>query len=200
LLIVGPREQRGVSGREFQLSVDAFEQRREHERDQRREQPPAALPDDLTAAQRVASSVGNEAFGRIAQEGAGILPDGRAHPDVEDVIARTRGGGSELDAAARDRFGPALGDSLDDVRIHTDETADALSRSVSARAFATGRDVYFARGEYEPGSSGSDRLVAHELTHVAQQRGAPSSGPLAVSQPGDPLESEADNTADDLLR
>ena len=80
--------------------------------------------------------------------------------------------------------------------MHTDDTADQLNRSVSAQAFATGTDVYFAKGEYSPGSADGDQLIAHELAHVVQQRGAPKSGPLTVSQPGDALETEADAVAD----
>ena len=100
-------------------------------------------------------------------------------------------------AAVQQRLEPSLGD-LSDVTVHTDDTADALNRSVSARAFATGTDVYFARGEYNPGSSDGDHLIAHELAHVVQQRGAASSGPLTVSQPGDAMETEADSVADQL--
>ena len=66
---------------------------------------------------------------------------------------------------------------------------------MSARAFATGNDVYFAKGEYNPGSADGDRLIAHELAHVVQQRGAPTSGPLTVSNPGDAMENEADAVA-----
>jgi hypothetical protein len=66
---------------------------------------------------------------------------------------------------------------------------------VSARAFTTGTDVYFASGEYRPGTSDGDSLLAHELTHVTQQRGAPASGPLTVSEPGDAMETEADAVA-----
>ena len=91
----------------------------------------------------------------------------------------------------------SLGD-LSDVRVHADDSADTLNRSVSARAFATGTDVYFAKGEYNPGSDSGDRLIAHELAHVVQQRGASASGPLSVSQPGDALEREADEVADRL--
>jgi hypothetical protein len=40
--------------------------------------------------------------------------------------------------------------------------------------------------------------MAHELTHVLQQRGAPPDGPLSVSQPGDASEREADRAADEL--
>ena len=85
------------------------------------------------------------------------------------------------------------------MRVHTDETANALAASVSARAFTTGNDLYFAQGEYSPGSGSGDRLLAHELSHVVQQRGAPTSGPLTVSQPGEPLEVEADQAANELL-
>jgi hypothetical protein len=149
--------------------------------------------------ERLASGVGNRAFGvLIAREGAGILQDGTVHPDVHATIAGRRGGGGALDAGARERFAPSLGDSLSDVRVHTDAGADALARSVSARAFTTGSDVFFASGEYRPGTGEGDRLLAHELTHVVQQRGAPTSGPLAVSEPGDAQETEADAVAREL--
>jgi hypothetical protein len=91
-----------------------------------------------------------------------------------------------------------VGDSLGDVRVHDGPAADALARSVQARAFTTGRDVFFARGEYRPGTAGGDRLLAHELTHVVQQRGAPVTGPLTVTEPGDRFEREADRAADDV--
>jgi hypothetical protein len=147
---------------------------------------------------RLASTIGNRAFGAmLGRVGEGILPDGTAHPDVEATIARTRGSGLALDAASRERNSSALGDSLADVRVHTDETADQLARSVSARAFTTGSDVYFAKGEHKPGSSGGDELLTHELAHVVQQRDAPTSGPLTVSKPGDALETEAEAIADE---
>ncbi len=178
----------------------SHEYRREEELEKQPER--AALehaPEQHESAERLASNVGNQAFGALAREGAGIMPDGRAHPDVEATIAQTRGGGSSLDAGAREKFGPALGDSLGDVRVHTDETANALAASVSARAFTTGNDLYFAKGEYSPGSGSGDRLLAHELSHVVQQRGAPTSGPLTVSEPGEPLEVEADRAVNELL-
>jgi Domain of unknown function (DUF4157) len=144
------------------------------------------------------SAMGNVAFSAFAQSGAGLLPEGRVHPDVEQAIARTRGSGTPIDRGVRDRAAPVLGDRLDDVHVHTDPTADALTRSVSARAFATGTDIYFGRGEYRPGTTGGDELIAHELTHVVQQRGASTSGPLTVTEPGDALEAEADAAAREL--
>jgi hypothetical protein len=170
-----------------------------HDFDREQERTHAPAPpepqQELSPPERLASNVGNQAFGALARQGAGILPDGRAHPDVESTIAQTRGGGGALDPGVAGRMGPSLGDDLSDVRVHNDDTSDSLARSVSAKAFTTGNDVYFAKGEYNPGSSAGDHLLAHELSHVVQQRGAPTAGPLQVSQPGDPLEVEADQAA-----
>jgi hypothetical protein len=169
-----------------------YEREYEQEHTHQPSRPAPAPPQELSAPERLASSMGNQAFGTLARQGAGILPDGRAHPDVEETIARTRGSGGSLDPGVADRVGSHLGEDLSDVRVHTDDTADALANSVSAKAFTTGSDVYFAKGEYDPGSGSGDELLTHELTHVAQQRGAPTSGPLQVSQPGDALEVQAD--------
>jgi hypothetical protein len=151
-----------------------------------------------TALHRLASTIGNAAFARFARSGSGLLPSGRVHPDVEAAIATARGTGSALDAGVRGRVAPTVGDDLADVRVHTDERADHLSRAVAARAFTTGSDVFFAQGEYRPGTSAGDQLLAHELTHVVQQRGAPVSGPLTVTDPGGALEDEAEAVADGL--
>jgi hypothetical protein len=140
--------------------------------------------------------MGNQGFSRAVNDG--ILPDGRAHPSVEAAIARTRGGGSPLDDGVQARMSAKLGDSLADVRVHTDGGANDLARSVSARAFVTGSDIFFASGEYQPGSREGERLLAHELTHVRQQRGAPLAGPLMVSQPGEAQEVEAEAAAREL--
>jgi Domain of unknown function (DUF4157) len=165
-----------------------------------RERPPEPVAEPAaprSPALSVAANVGNSAFGQLIGRtpGDGIMPGGVVHPDVASTIATTNGSGHTLEGDTRERLAPRVGDPLDDVRVHTDPTADALARSVSARAFTTGQDVYFAAGEYRPGTPDGDSLLAHELTHVAQQRGAPSSGPLTVSEPGDALETEADAVA-----
>ncbi|HTP19635.1 MAG TPA: DUF4157 domain-containing protein [Solirubrobacteraceae bacterium] len=129
------------------------------------------------------------------RDGDGILPGGVVHPDVEAAIAAARGGGRPADRAVTGDVGAALGDSLRDVRIHQDADAAALARSVSARAFTVGSDIFFGPGEYQPGTRGGRELLAHELVHVVQQRGASSDGPLTVSQPGDSLEREAEDVA-----
>lgn len=159
---------------------------------------PAAHADPAS----LAASVGNQSFVQLVsrmQDGEGILSSGVAHPAIESAIAAARGGGSPLDSGLAAQFGQSLGHPVDDVRVHTDSTAAALTRAVSARAFATGTDIFFAPGEYQPGSSSGRELIAHEVAHTDQQRGAPLSGPLVVSNPGDSLEVEADGVARELV-
>ena len=84
-----------------------------------------------------------------------------------------------------------LGVDLSGVRLHTDGEANALSRSLNATAFTTGRDVFFRDGAYQPGDFRGRELLAHELTHVVQQSGGVSAD-VQMSEPGDESEREAD--------
>ena len=178
-------------------SIDP-ERLHEHEKPRAPEHKPEPVEDPAAPLHELVSGVGNQAFGSaVARQGHGIMASGEVTPDVQSTINSSRGSGQSLDSNVTARLSPSLGD-LSDVRVHTDDTADQLNRAVSARAFATGSDVYFARGEYNPGSADGDRLIAHELAHVVQQRGAANSGPLTVSQPGDSLEREADDVADSI--
>jgi hypothetical protein len=71
------------------------------------------------------------------------------------------------DAAAQPR-----GFDFSRVRVHNDERAAESARSVGALAYTVGEHVVFGAGQYAPGSPGGQQLLAHELTHVIQQRGA----------------------------
>ena len=64
-----------------------------------------------------------------------------------------------------------FGTDLGHVRIHTDQRAARAARMMEANAFTVGPHIAFAPGRYQPGTSGGDRLLAHELTHVMQQQG-----------------------------
>jgi hypothetical protein len=68
-------------------------------------------------------------------------------------------------------MGKAMGADFSGVKVHTDSQSDQLNKSIQARAFTTGQDVFFRQGEYNPGSRGGQELLAHELTHVVQQNG-----------------------------
>ncbi|MBC8071031.1 MAG: DUF4157 domain-containing protein, partial [Deltaproteobacteria bacterium] len=58
-----------------------------------------------------------------------------------------------------------------DVRVHAGEQAQGLAQQIRARAFTVGRDIVFGAGEFRPQAPQGRRLIAHELTHVLQQRG-----------------------------
>jgi hypothetical protein len=90
--------------------------------------------------------------------------------DVESQINSVRGGGQPLPESVRAFFEPRFGQDFGEVRVHTDNKADMLSRSVNALAFTVGKDVVFGAGQYSMGSIEGKRLLAHELTHVIQQR------------------------------
>jgi hypothetical protein len=72
-----------------------------------------------------------------------------------------------------------FGASFGDVRIHTGSSADALNRSLNARAFTIGGDVFFAGGEYQPRSDAGRYLLAHELAHTVQQGAGGTSRTMA---------------------
>jgi len=85
---------------------------------------------------------------------------------------RSGGGPSRgLPAPVRGRMESAFGADFSGVRLHTDPSAAEMSRTLDARAFTHGRDVYFASGQYDPFSREGGLLLAHELTHVVQQTG-----------------------------
>jgi hypothetical protein len=95
---------------------------------------------------------------------------GLAPPIVSKVLISA---GKPLDKPALDFLERAYGQGLDDVRIHADEKASESAKAVDARACAVGKHVVFGEGEYAPWSRTGQRLLAHELTHILQQDGAP---------------------------
>ncbi len=105
----------------------------------------------------------------LQKKSAGALGPQTVPPIVHEVL---RSPGQPLDAKTSRFFEPRFGYDFGRVRIHHDHAADAAARSVSALAFTVGRDIVFRSGAYAPGSSETRRLLAHELAHTVQQRGA----------------------------
>ena len=110
---------------------------------------------------------------------------------VHDVL---RDGGQPLDSATRTDMESRLGADFSDVRIHNDSAAKASAAEVGARAYTSGTHVVIGNG-------GSDKhTLAHELTHVIQQRQGPVAGTddgtgLQVSDPSDRFERAAEANA-----
>lgn len=99
-----------------------------------------------------------------------------------NIALARRTGGQPMPPALKDSMGPRFGANFSTVRVHHDPKADALSRSLNAKAFTVGNDVFFRRGEFQPNTSSGQRLIAHELTHVVQQGAALPIRPNSVAQ------------------
>jgi len=100
---------------------------------------------------------------------------------VENLLARSRGAGYSLPDTTRTFMETKCGHEFHDVRIHTDSDAARMAADLHAEAFTTGSDIYFQPGKFAPESSPGKKLLAHELTHVVQQRGAGVIGRSTIS-------------------
>jgi hypothetical protein len=108
----------------------------------------------------------------LQRDSLGYDPDGTVDGGIEEQISRKQGEGQPLPDPVRNKMEGHMGSDFSNVRVHNDGESDNLNRSLSARAFTTGNNIFFSRGEYEPGSQSGQKLLAHELTHVVQQGAA----------------------------
>ncbi|MFF6908289.1 DUF4157 domain-containing protein [Streptomyces sp. NPDC012389] len=124
--------------------------------------------------------------------GGGVVQRSAVH-----AVLRTPG--RPLDDATLGDMEARLGADFSDVRIHNDAAAKASAAEVGARAYTSGSHVVI-------GDGGADKhTLAHELTHVIQQRSGPVAGTvngagLKVSDPSDRFEREAEANATRVMR
>ncbi|HEY0986985.1 MAG TPA: DUF4157 domain-containing protein, partial [Kofleriaceae bacterium] len=118
--------------------------------------------------------------------------------DAATAAVENKGAGTTLDPAVSARVGAHLGADFSRVRVHGDPLTRQATAAMGARAFAYGADVFLG-----PGESGGDLgLMAHELTHVAQQGAAGQRALQRAVQVGEadsPAEREADQVASDVV-
>jgi peptidoglycan hydrolase-like protein with peptidoglycan-binding domain len=91
-------------------------------------------------------------------------------PKIESNIRSLKGGGQPLPKTLRHFFEPRFGRDFSDVRVHNDSFAGKSARAVNAKAYTVGYDVVFGTGQFAPETFAGKQLLAHELTHVMQQR------------------------------
>jgi hypothetical protein len=164
---------------------------RAHEKWNGKVAEPAARParaagmtagEQLRALQR---AIGNAAVAGLIQR----------RDTVHNVL---RGAGRPLDEPVRSDMESRLGADFSDVRLHTGPDARRSAADVGARAYTSGNHVVIGAGGDDP------HTVAHELTHVIQQRTGPVSGVdtgtgLRVSDPTDRFERQAEATARQVM-
>ena len=112
--------------------------------------------------------------------------------------------GQPLDRSTREFMEGRMGHDFGDVRVHTDATASDSARSVNAQAYTVGSDIVFQSGTYAPDTDGGRHVLAHELTHVVQQRsgpvdGTPAPGGIKISHPSDSFEQAAERSAGEVM-
>jgi Domain of unknown function (DUF4157) len=169
-----------------------------------------ASPDQLVQLQQ---QYGNRAVSQLLgkvqrQPATKVQPaigmkGGEAPAPVQSQIERARGGGQALDGTVAETVGGKLGADFNGVRVHTDSKADTLNRSLSAKAFTTGKDIFFSQGTYCPGTPSGQQLLTHELTHVVQQSGSRNTKAqtkLKVGSAHDGFEAQADRIAGQVGR
>jgi hypothetical protein len=138
--------------------------------------PEVAVAHALPAVRRKCAECEEEQKGKVAQPKAAgpssVASEAAAPPVVHEALSSPA---RPLDPGSRALAEPHIGRDLGDVRVHTDATADRAAHAIGARAFTVGRDIAFAAGEYAPATPTGQRLLLHELAHVAQQtEGQPS--------------------------
>lgn len=146
-------------------------------------------PSGMLGLQR---AVGNAGVGAVVEE---------ERSPVHDVVSS---GGSPLSADVREDMEGRFGQDFSDVRVHTGSAAHDSAKSVNAQAYTVGSNIVFQSDKYDPSSDSGKHMLAHELTHVVQQRSGPvdgtdAGGGVKVSNPSDRFEREAVANADRMM-
>ena len=147
---------------------------------------PGTLPPSVRSAEAV-RSIPNSA--RLAGPETQASPYGDAlrekfarHqiPSAEREADRLSAGlTAQTPEQVRQQLGERLGADFSGVRFHTDAASAGRAERIGARAFATGRDVYFGQGGFDAG------VAAHELVHTVQQGVVPAAVQTVAAPAGE---------------
>ncbi|MEI2579941.1 eCIS core domain-containing protein [Scytonema sp. PRP1] len=125
------------------------------------------------------------------QRRAANQQDGSEVPPIVHEVLNTSG--QSLDRDTRTFMESRFGHDFSNVRVHTDAKAAESAQAVNALAYTVGRDVVFGAGQYAPSTKTGQKLLAHELTHVVQQKAGTLQGKLYLNKTEtDSLELEAE--------
>ena len=161
---------------------DRYEQEADRVADQVMRMPdptglPAATPASPELQRKCAACAGggSETCAECAEEPtihrkeAAPASESEPGPALASSIASSRVGGQYLPESERAFFEPRFGRDFGRVRIHTSAKAAESAQSLGAYAYTLGHDIVFDQNRFAPGTGEGRKLLAHELTHVAQQ-------------------------------
>jgi uncharacterized protein DUF4157 len=123
------------------------------------------------AAEAVTSGHAASSLSLVVSYGSPQARDADAAPPIVNDVLNSAG--QPLDVGTRETMGQRFGYDFSRVRIHTDAKANDSTRAVSAHAYTVGEHIAFDSGRYSPSTHAGQSLLAHELSHVVQQRAAP---------------------------
>lgn len=169
-----PQKTAGITGIQAKLRLGAVDDPLEAEADRISEQVLAAPQPGMQGVQAAAPAIR-----RLSGAGAQAATQDSVPASVDAVLA---GSGAPLDPGLRQDMEGRFGSDFSGVRVHADGAAQRSAQEIDARAYTAGNHVVFGAGQFAPASREGRRLIAHELTHVVQQRGA-----LATSVAAKPL-------------
>lgn len=89
---------------------------------------------------------------------------------LESRVDSIKNSGEPISTSLRGFYEPRFGHDFSQVRLHKGAAAGEMARDAHAAAFTVGRDIVFGDGSYAPETDSGKKLLAHELTHVVQQR------------------------------
>jgi hypothetical protein len=137
----------------------------------------------------------------LPQEVENRLPPSLKKKDKKDasqVHNQLEGEGHGIEASIKSMMESALGGDFSEVKVHTGAKGAEIAKDNDAKALAVGQHIAFGEGEYQPGTLAGDALLAHELAHTQQQKGADTT--QAQEQgPESAYEEEADEMAEGAM-
>ncbi len=155
---------------------EAVQAQAEEEEEEMAQMQPAEEEEELQAKQgQAVEEPEDEAYiaGQTEEEEkevqASLNGQTAVNPYTESKLKNNPGSGNKLDTATRNEMESGFGADFRNVNIHTDSTAEQMSKELGAQAFTHGNDIYFNKGKYNPQSREGKHLLAHELTHTIQQ-------------------------------
>ena len=160
---------------------------------------PTGEEGDQVSASRTeeaASSGGLRSLG-YQQAVQALTPSSSGAARLESYVTNPSGGAA-LDGAVQAKMEQGFGQPVQGRSVHTGGQAAEACQALGARAFTHGNHMFFGQGEYNPGSSSGQGLIAHELTHTFQQQGGVQTK-LRVGGAHDSAEAEADSVAGQVM-
>jgi hypothetical protein len=184
------------------LKIGAVDDPLEHEADRLADQV-MRTPDPEVSLAASPPLISRKCAGCAAEEKLQKRP---AHPqpsagEAPEIVHEVlRSPGQPLDPASLAYFEPRFGHDFSRVRVHTDQRATDAARDLAAHAFTIGEHIVFGRRQYAPDGATGAHLLAHELTHVVQQRaGGPALQRRADNCPDAPPEPPTIKTMADFI-